>query len=84
MSHRIHSVYADGPVGKTGKIFAGDYLIEVNGVYILEMTHLDVVKLIQSLPRHIRLIVARQKPGLGKLQVSYYKMQKKKVKERKS
>ena len=63
MSHRVHSVYADGPVGQTGKILAGDFLIEVNGIYILEMTHPEVVKLIQSLPKNIRLIVARHRVG---------------------
>lgn len=61
MAHRIHSVSADGPVGQTGKILAGDFLIEVNGVNVLDMTHPEVVKLIQTLPRNIRLIVARYK-----------------------
>jgi len=59
MSHRIHSVSPDGPVGQTGKVYPGDFLIEVNGVNVLEMTHPEVVKLIQTLPRNIRLIVAR-------------------------
>ena len=59
MSHRIHSVSPDGPVGQTGKVHPGDFLIEVNGVNVLEMTHPEVVKLIQTLPRNIRLIVAR-------------------------
>uniref|UniRef100_A0A7M5XCZ7 Multiple PDZ domain protein n=1 Tax=Clytia hemisphaerica TaxID=252671 RepID=A0A7M5XCZ7_9CNID len=59
VSHRIHSVSTDGPVGQTGKVVPGDFLIEVNGINVLEMTHPEVVKLIQTLPRNIRLIVAR-------------------------
>ena len=61
MVHRIHSVSQDGPVGQTGKINPGDFLIEVNGVNVLDMTHPEVVQLIQTLPRNIRLIVARYK-----------------------
>lgn len=59
MSHRIHSVSPEGPVGQTGKVFPGDFLLEANGINVLEMTHPEVVKLIQTLPRNIRLIVAR-------------------------
>ena len=63
MVHRIHSVLPEGPVGKTNRVFPGDYLIEVNGILVLELTHLEVVTLIQSLPEHIRLIVARLNEG---------------------
>lgn len=66
MAHRIHSVSPEGPVGQTGKIVPGDFLIEVNGVNVLDMTHPEVVKLIQTLPRNIRLIVARYKEETGK------------------
>ena len=59
MSHRIHSVSPEGPVGITGKVLPGDFLLEANGINVLEMTHPEVVKLIQTLPRNIRLIVAR-------------------------
>ena len=59
MSHRIHSVSPEGPVGHTGKVLPGDFLLEANGINVLEMTHPEVVKLIQTLPRNIRLIVAR-------------------------
>ncbi|XP_065657579.1 multiple PDZ domain protein isoform X3 [Hydra vulgaris] len=63
MRHRIHSVFPDGPVGKTNRVFPGDFLIEVNGIVVLELSHLEVVTLIQSLPEHIRLVVARYNEG---------------------
>ena len=63
MAHRIHSVYQDGPVGQTGVIQPGDFLAEINGLYILDLTHPEVVRLIQSLPQHIRLVTVRNKPG---------------------
>lgn len=52
-------------MGQTGRVIPGDFLIEVNGVYILDLTHPEVVRLIQSLPTHIRLIIARHKEGYG-------------------
>ena len=48
MAHRIHSVYPDGPVGKSGIIEAGDFLVEVlpisdisNPFYFLKFTKKD-------------------------------------------
>ena len=67
MAHRIHAVYPNGPVGQTGKIQPGDFLIEVNGVNVLDLTHPEVVMLIQGLPTHIRLVVARLVNGYGKI-----------------
>ncbi|XP_073227363.1 multiple PDZ domain protein-like isoform X1 [Porites lutea] len=59
--HRVHAVNPEGPVGKNGIVQPGDHLVEVNGESVLEMSHSDVVSLIQALPLDFRLVVARKR-----------------------
>ncbi|XP_031574464.1 multiple PDZ domain protein-like [Actinia tenebrosa] len=59
--HRVHTVNPHGPVGLDGTIQPGDHLIEVNGIGVLDLGHNEVVTLIQSLPIHFRLVVARRR-----------------------
>ncbi|CAB3985310.1 Multiple PDZ domain [Paramuricea clavata] len=58
--HRIHTVNPTGPVGVHGVVVKGDYLIEINGSNVLELSHNEVVSLIQALPLNFRLVVARK------------------------
>lgn len=59
--HRVHAVSPDGPVGQNGVVQPGDHLVEVNGISVLEMSHSEVVSLIQGLPIDFRLVVARKR-----------------------
>lgn len=59
--HRVHAVSPEGPVGQNGVVEPGDHLVEVDGVSVLEMSHSEVVSLIQGLPVNFRLVVARKR-----------------------
>lgn len=62
--HRVHAVSPEGPVAKNGVVQPGDHLVEVDGVSVLEMSHSEVVSLIQALPKDFRLVVARKRESV--------------------
>ncbi|CAF88071.1 unnamed protein product, partial [Tetraodon nigroviridis] len=57
--HYIRSVLPEGPVGRCGKLFSGDELLEltdlsfcsqVNGISLIGETHKEVVRILKELP----------------------------------
>uniref|UniRef100_A0A6Q2XZM7 Multiple PDZ domain crumbs cell polarity complex component n=1 Tax=Esox lucius TaxID=8010 RepID=A0A6Q2XZM7_ESOLU len=48
--HYIRSVLPEGPVGRCGKLFSGDELLEVNGISLIGDTHKEVVSILKELP----------------------------------
>ncbi|KAF6738312.1 Multiple PDZ domain protein [Oryzias melastigma] len=48
--HYIRSVLPEGPVGRSGKLFSGDELVEVNGISLIGETHKEVVRILKELP----------------------------------
>ncbi|KAM6909367.1 multiple PDZ domain protein [Xenentodon cancila] len=57
--HYIRSVLPEGPVGRCGKLFRGDELIEVNGISLIGETHKEVVRILKELPLCVYMTCCR-------------------------
>ncbi|XP_043370262.1 multiple PDZ domain protein isoform X12 [Dermochelys coriacea] len=57
--HFIRSVLPEGPVGRCGRLFSGDELLEVNGISLLGENHKDVVNILKELPIKVTMICCR-------------------------
>ncbi|XP_071020471.1 multiple PDZ domain protein-like isoform X4 [Oncorhynchus clarkii lewisi] len=62
--HYIRSVLPEGPVGRCGKIFSGDELLEVNGISLIGETHKEVVSILKELPVCVYMACCRPAPLL--------------------
>lgn len=62
--HYIRSVVSDGPVGRNGRLQSGDELLEVNGIQLFGLNHVEVVSILKDLPQHVRLVCCRRRPTL--------------------
>ncbi|XP_067379716.1 multiple PDZ domain protein isoform X2 [Channa argus] len=62
--HYIRSVLPEGPVGRCGKLFSGDELLEVSGISLIGETHKEVVKILKELPLRVCMICCRPAPHL--------------------
>ncbi|XP_070598665.1 multiple PDZ domain protein isoform X1 [Erythrolamprus reginae] len=60
--HFIRSVLPEGPVGRCGKLYSGDELLEVNGQSLLGENHNDVVNILKELPINVRMVCCRAVP----------------------
>uniref|UniRef100_A0A665XDZ0 Multiple PDZ domain crumbs cell polarity complex component n=1 Tax=Echeneis naucrates TaxID=173247 RepID=A0A665XDZ0_ECHNA len=57
--HYIRSVLPEGPVGRCGKLFNGDELLEVNGISLIGETYKEVVRILRELPLSVYMICCR-------------------------
>ncbi|XP_074480844.1 multiple PDZ domain protein isoform X4 [Sebastes fasciatus] len=62
--HYIRSVLPEGPVGRCGKLFSGDELLEVNGISLIGETHKEVVRILKELPLCVFMTCCRPAPHL--------------------
>uniref|UniRef100_A0A4W5NI77 Multiple PDZ domain crumbs cell polarity complex component n=1 Tax=Hucho hucho TaxID=62062 RepID=A0A4W5NI77_9TELE len=62
--HYIRSVLPEGPVGRCGKLFSGDELLEVNGISLIGETHKEVVSILKELPVCVYMACCRPSPLL--------------------
>uniref|UniRef100_UPI003AAA223C multiple PDZ domain protein n=1 Tax=Centroberyx gerrardi TaxID=166262 RepID=UPI003AAA223C len=62
--HYIRSVLPEGPVGRCGKLFSGDELLEVNGISLIGETHKEVVSILKELPLCVYMACCRPAPHL--------------------
>ncbi|KAF7666688.1 hypothetical protein LDENG_00096410 [Lucifuga dentata] len=62
--HYIRSVLPEGPVGRCGKLFSGDELLEVNGISLIGETHKEVVSILKELPLSVYMTCCRPAPHL--------------------
>ncbi|KAI3376455.1 hypothetical protein L3Q82_016917 [Scortum barcoo] len=60
--HYIRSVLPEGPVGRCGKLFSGDELLEVNGISLIGETHKEVVRILKELPLCVYMTCCRPAP----------------------
>ncbi|NXE26874.1 MPDZ protein, partial [Ardeotis kori] len=58
--HFIRSILPEGPVGRSGKLFSGDELLEVNEISLLGENHKDVVNILKELPIKVTMVCCRQ------------------------
>ncbi|NXJ32519.1 MPDZ protein, partial [Ciconia maguari] len=57
--HFIRSILPEGPVGRSGKLFSGDELLEVNDISLLGENHKDVVNILKELPVNVTMVCCR-------------------------
>nr|XP_015837296.1 PREDICTED: inaD-like protein isoform X2 [Tribolium castaneum] len=57
--HYIRNILPDGPVGRNKVLQAGDELLEVNGIQLMGLNHLEVVSILKQLPNFVSLVCAR-------------------------
>ncbi|XP_041869154.1 multiple PDZ domain protein isoform X14 [Corvus kubaryi] len=57
--HFIRSILPEGPVGRSGKLFSGDELLEVNQISLLGENHKDVVSILKELPIKVTMVCCR-------------------------
>ncbi|KAM3857849.1 multiple PDZ domain protein [Diretmus argenteus] len=62
--HYIRSVLPEGPVGRCGKLFSGDELLEVNGISLIGESHKEVVSILKELPLCVDMVCCRPAPHL--------------------
>ncbi|XP_056156626.1 multiple PDZ domain protein [Lampris incognitus] len=62
--HYIRSVLPEGPVGRCGKLFSGDELLEVNGISLIGETHKEVISILKELPICVYMVCCRPAPHL--------------------
>ncbi|NXU37940.1 MPDZ protein, partial [Drymodes brunneopygia] len=60
--HFIRSILPEGPVGRSGKLFSGDELLEVNEISLLGENHKDVVSILKELPIKVTMVCCRPLP----------------------
>nr|CAD7200722.1 unnamed protein product [Timema douglasi] len=58
--HYIRSILPEGPVGKNDRLQSGDELLEVNGIRLLGMNHIEVVTILKDLPMNVRMVCGRK------------------------
>lgn len=57
--HFIRSILEEGPVGRNGVLRPGDELLQANDYRLQGLRHIEVVRIIKDLPRHVKLVCAR-------------------------
>ncbi|NXK90595.1 MPDZ protein, partial [Formicarius rufipectus] len=57
--HFIRSILPEGPVGRSGRLFSGDELLEVNDISLLGENHKDVVSILKELPIKVTMVCCR-------------------------
>ncbi|XP_035379292.1 inaD-like protein isoform X2 [Electrophorus electricus] len=55
----IHEVYEEGAAARDGRLWAGDQILEVNGVDLRSVTHEDAIAALRQTPAKVRLTVLR-------------------------
>ncbi|CAM9180792.1 unnamed protein product [Lampetra planeri] len=55
----IHEVYESGAAAKDGRLWAGDQILEVNGIDLRCATHEEAIAALRRTPATVRLIVFR-------------------------
>ncbi|XP_051549154.1 inaD-like protein [Myxocyprinus asiaticus] len=55
----IHEVYEEGAAARDGRLWAGDQILEVNGVDLRSVAHEDAIAALRQTPSRVRLMVLR-------------------------
>ncbi|XP_075065785.1 multiple PDZ domain protein [Mixophyes fleayi] len=57
--HFLRSILPEGPVGRSGKLYSGDELLEVNEISLLGQNHKDVINILKELPISVTMVCCR-------------------------
>ncbi|XP_004373554.1 multiple PDZ domain protein isoform X3 [Trichechus manatus latirostris] len=55
----IHEVYEEGAACKDGRLWAGDQILEVNGIDLRKATHDEAISVLRQTPQRVRLTLYR-------------------------
>uniref|UniRef100_A0A3Q1G3F9 Multiple PDZ domain crumbs cell polarity complex component n=1 Tax=Acanthochromis polyacanthus TaxID=80966 RepID=A0A3Q1G3F9_9TELE len=55
----IHEVYEEGAASKDGRLWAGDQILEVNGIDLRAATHDEAINVLRQTPQKVQLTVYR-------------------------
>ncbi|KAF6110571.1 PATJ crumbs cell polarity complex component [Phyllostomus discolor] len=55
----IHEVYEEGAAARDGRLWAGDQILEVNGVDLRSARHEEAITVLRQTPAKVRLVVFR-------------------------
>ncbi|KAM6217058.1 inaD-like protein [Rhynchocyon petersi] len=55
----IHEVYEEGAAARDGRLWAGDQILEVNGVDLRNASHEEAITALRQTPQKVRLVVFR-------------------------
>ncbi|XP_044541408.1 multiple PDZ domain protein [Gracilinanus agilis] len=55
----IHEVYEEGAACKDGRLWAGDQILEVNGIDLRNATHDEAINVLRQTPQKVRLTIYR-------------------------
>lgn len=55
----IHEVYEEGAASKDGRLWAGDQILEVNGIDLRAASHDEAINVLRQTPQRVRLTVYR-------------------------
>nr|XP_045225908.1 inaD-like protein isoform X4 [Macaca fascicularis] len=55
----IHEVYEEGAAARDGRLWAGDQILEVNGVDLRNSSHEEAITALRQTPQKVRLVVYR-------------------------
>ncbi|XP_044039683.1 multiple PDZ domain protein-like isoform X4 [Siniperca chuatsi] len=55
----IHEVYEEGAASKDGRLWAGDQILEVNGIDLREASHDEAINVLRQTPQRVQLTVYR-------------------------
>ncbi|XP_044121587.1 multiple PDZ domain protein isoform X3 [Neovison vison] len=56
----IHEVYEEGAACKDGRLWAGDQILEVNGMDLRKATHDEAINVLRQTPQRVRLTLYRE------------------------
>ncbi|XP_069818062.1 multiple PDZ domain protein isoform X3 [Dendropsophus ebraccatus] len=57
--HFLRSILPEGAVGRSGRLYSGDELLEVNEITLLGQNHKDVVNILKELPINVTMVCCR-------------------------
>uniref|UniRef100_A0A7M4EFX9 PDZ domain-containing protein n=1 Tax=Crocodylus porosus TaxID=8502 RepID=A0A7M4EFX9_CROPO len=76
----IHEVYEEGAAARDGRLWAGDQILEVNGMDLRNASHEEAITALRQTPQKVQLVVYRdeaQYKDEENLEIFYIDLQKK-------
>ncbi|XP_056388885.1 inaD-like protein isoform X2 [Hyla sarda] len=76
----IHEVYEEGAAARDGRLWAGDQILEVNGVDLRSASHEEAITALRQTPQKVQLVVYRDEAQYRdeeNLDIFYVELQKK-------
>ncbi|XP_010075528.1 PREDICTED: inaD-like protein, partial [Pterocles gutturalis] len=76
----IHEVYEEGAAARDGRLWAGDQILEVNGIDLRNASHEEAITALRQTPQKVQLVVYRDEAHYKdeeNLEIFYVDIQKK-------